>query len=131
MNTLGIELGSTRIKAVIIDEHHKSIASGSFDWENTLEDGVWTYSLDAVWAGIQSAVRDLPLDTVGAIGISAMMHGYLVFDKNNCCRAVCGRLRKERSALKSSRRTNLAALGGHSKPTRTAARHQLRNTSKT
>jgi sugar (pentulose or hexulose) kinase len=84
MNTLGIELGSTRIKAVIIDEHHKPIASGSFDWENTLEDGVWTYSLDAVWAGIQSAVRDFPpLNTVSAIGISAMMHGYLVFDKND------------------------------------------------
>ena len=50
---LGIELGSTRIKAVLIDEEHTPIASGSFDWENRLEDGVWTYHLDEVWKGVQ------------------------------------------------------------------------------
>ena len=89
---LGIELGSTRIKAVLIDESYEPIASGSHDWENRLEDGIWTYRLDDVWAGIQDCFRNLalevktrygmPLSGVGAIGISAMMHGYLAFNKN-------------------------------------------------
>jgi sugar (pentulose or hexulose) kinase len=89
--SLGIELGSTRIKAVLIDENYAPIASGSYDWENRLENGIWTYSLEDVWLGLQASFRNLadevkgrygtPLDTVGAIGISAMMHGYLVFDK--------------------------------------------------
>lgn len=89
---LGIELGSTRIKAVLLDDHHTPIASGSFDWENQLVDGVWTYDLETVHHGIQSCYADLvrnvketfgqPLTTLGAIGISAMMHGYLVFDKD-------------------------------------------------
>ena len=88
---LGIELGSTRIKAVLIDENYAPIASGGFEWENRLEDGVWTYRLDEVWAGLQSSFRSLAEDvrtrygtslrTAGAIGISAMMHGYLAFDK--------------------------------------------------
>lgn len=88
---LGIELGSTRIKAVLIGEDHAPIASGSHDWENQLVDGIWTYSLDAVWAGIQDAYRDMAEDvkrqygetvtTIGAIGFSAMMHGYMAFDK--------------------------------------------------
>jgi sugar (pentulose or hexulose) kinase len=89
---LGIELGSTRIKAVLIDEQYAPIASGSHDWENRLEDGVWTYRLEDVWAGIQDSFRVLAaavqsrygvtLNTLGAIGISGMMHGYLPFDKN-------------------------------------------------
>ncbi|GMO62092.1 MAG: FGGY-family carbohydrate kinase [Treponemataceae bacterium] len=89
---LGIELGSTRIKAVLIDENYAPIASGSHDWENRLENGVWTYSLDDVWTGIADAVTKLgenvqricgaPLREVGSIGISAMMHGYLPFDKD-------------------------------------------------
>lgn len=89
--TLGIELGSTRIKAVLIDDSYKVIASGSWDWENQLENGVWTYSLEQVWEGLQGSYKalkedvkkkyDVPLTKVGAIGISAMMHGYLVFDK--------------------------------------------------
>jgi len=89
---LGIELGSTRIKAVLIGEDYKLIAAGSHDWENRLEDGVWTYHLDDVWAGLQDCFSKLaldvkkhyglPLPSVGAVGISAMMHGYLVFDKN-------------------------------------------------
>ena len=88
---LGIELGSTRIKAVLIDESYSPVASGAHDWENRLEDGVWTYHLDDVWAGMQSSFRNLADDVqkrygvtlakVGAIGISAMMHGYLPFDK--------------------------------------------------
>jgi sugar (pentulose or hexulose) kinase len=89
---IGIELGSTRIKSVLIGENFAPIASGSFDWENKLEDGVWTYHMDDVWTGLQNSFRNLasdvqsryslPLITTGAIGISAMMHGYLVFDKN-------------------------------------------------
>lgn len=85
---LGIELGSTRIKAVLIDEHCAPLATGGHSWENQWDDGVWTYALDDVWAGVQASYRDLaadvecrygvPLETVGAIGISAMMHGYLV-----------------------------------------------------
>ena len=89
--SLGIELGSTRIKAVLIDESHKPIASGSYDWENQLENGIWTYSLDEVWKGLQGSYTALKEDVkkqygaeitaIGSIGISAMMHGYLVFDK--------------------------------------------------
>jgi len=89
---LGIELGSTRIKAVLIGENYTLIASGSHDWENRLEDKVWTYHLDDVWTGLQDCFSKLVLDvknrynltlsSVGAIGISAMMHGYLAFNKN-------------------------------------------------
>ena len=89
---LGIELGSTRIKAVLIDENHLPIASGSYSWQNRLEDGVWTYPLEAALEGIRACYRDLnadvqakfgqPLRRVAAIGISGMMHGYLVFDKD-------------------------------------------------
>ena len=85
--TLGIEFGSTRIKAVLIDENRLPVASGSYEWENQLVDGIWTYSMDAVWEGLRACyadlVRDLgaPVQTLGAIGISAMMHGYLPFDE--------------------------------------------------
>ena len=88
---LGIELGSTRIKAVLIDDTHQPIASGGFDWENRYEDGVWTYHLEDAWAGLQACYRNLcedvrerhhvQLKTVGAMGFSAMMHGYLAFDR--------------------------------------------------
>jgi sugar (pentulose or hexulose) kinase len=89
---LGIELGSTRIKAVLIGEDYKPIASGSHEWENQFENGVWTYSLEDVSAGLQESYRNLtnevlekyntPLKTIGAIGFSAMMHGYMAFDKD-------------------------------------------------
>jgi sugar (pentulose or hexulose) kinase len=89
---LGIELGSTRIKAVLIGEDCTTLASGGETWENHLENGLWTYPLDEAWQGLQSAVQKLsadvqsrygvPLTTVGAIGISGMMHGYLAFDKD-------------------------------------------------
>jgi len=89
---LGIELGSTRIKAVLIGESYGAIASGGHDWENRQENGVWTYSLEDVWTGLRLCFRNLaddvqnrygaPLVKAGAIGISAMMHGYLVFDKD-------------------------------------------------
>ena len=89
---LGIELGSTRIKAVLIDENHVPIASGDFEWENQLVNGIWTYSLEDVHNGLRTCFADLKADvkakfdteltTVGAIGVSAMMHGYLPFDKD-------------------------------------------------
>ena len=89
---LGIELGSTRIKAVLIDDRHVPIASGDFEWENQLVDGIWTYSMDMVHTGVQTCFANLKADvrakfgeeltTVGAIGVSAMMHGYLPFDKD-------------------------------------------------
>ncbi|GGM61310.1 xylulokinase [Microbacterium saperdae] len=89
--SLGIELGSTRIKACLIGPDATDVlATGSFAWENRLEDGLWTYALDEVWTGLQAAYADLVTDaeaqhgirpdTFGAIGISAMMHGYLAFD---------------------------------------------------
>ena len=88
---LGIEFGSTRIKAVLIDETHTPIASGSHEWENRLEDGIWTYSLADIWTGLQDSYQNMSLDvknrygeeltTIGAIGFSAMMHGYMVFDE--------------------------------------------------
>ena len=88
---LGIELGSTRIKAALIGEDHVPLASGSHEWENRYENGVWTYSLEDVWTGLQESYRNLcndvlekygvPLQTIGAIGFSAMMHGYMAFDQ--------------------------------------------------
>jgi len=90
---LGIELGSTRIKAVLIGEDFAPVAMGAFDWENRLENGVWTYSLEDAVAGVQSAYAALRADVkarcgveierLGGIGISAMMHGYLAFDGND------------------------------------------------
>lgn len=89
---LGIELGSTRIKAVLVDEKNQPVASGSYGWENKLEKGVWTYSLDDIWTGLTACYQDLKenvkqeygitLTTFGAIGFSAMMHGYMAFDEN-------------------------------------------------
>ena len=88
---MGLELGSTRIKAVLIDENHNCVASGSFVWKNRLEDGVWTYSMEEAVAGVRACYRALredaeakfgqPMRRVAAIGISGMMHGYLVFDR--------------------------------------------------
>jgi sugar (pentulose or hexulose) kinase len=89
--TLGIEFGSTRIKAVLIGEEHAPIASGSHEWDNRYENGVWTYHLEDVWTGLQDSFQKLssevleryntPLKTIGAIGFSGMMHGYLAFDR--------------------------------------------------
>ena len=87
---LGIEFGSTRIKAVLIDQDNKPIAQGSHTWENQLVDGLWTYSIDAIWNGLQDCYTDLrknvkdqyntEIKTLAAIGISAMMHGYMAFN---------------------------------------------------
>ena len=89
---IGIEFGSTRIKAVLTGADHTPIASGSYDWENQYEDGIWTYHLDMIWRGLKECYRSLreevgsrygvELEGTKAIGISAMMHGYLAFDEN-------------------------------------------------
>lgn len=88
---LGIEFGSTRIKTVLIDRENHTIASGSHRWENRYQDGIWTYSLESIWNGLQSCYQavasevksryGLELGSVGAIGISAMMHGYMPFNR--------------------------------------------------
>ena len=88
---LGIEFGSTRIKAVLVDDKNQPIASGGHEWENRYENGVWTYSLDDIWTGIQDCYQDMArdvkakydieLESVGAFGVSAMMHGYMPFNK--------------------------------------------------
>lgn len=91
--SLGIELGSTRIKAVLITDDFNTIASGSYVWENQFENGIWTYPIEQVWTGIHQSYTQMAADVkskyhstlkhISAIGISAMMHGYLPFDKND------------------------------------------------
>ena len=89
---LGIEFGSTRIKAVLIDSTHAPVAMGTHDWENRLEKGIWTYSLEDIWNGLQGCYASLAKDVetkygeklvkIDAIGFSGMMHGYMPFDKD-------------------------------------------------
>ncbi|WNS42343.1 FGGY-family carbohydrate kinase [Paenibacillus sp. MMS20-IR301] len=88
--SLGIEFGSTRIKAILIDQRFETIATGSYEWENLLLDGYWTYHLTDILKGLQTAYQEmkqeverkyeLKLTKVGSIGFSAMMHGYMAFD---------------------------------------------------
>ncbi len=90
--SIGIEFGSTRIKAVLIDENAAPLASGSYGWENEYKNGIWTYPLEKIMLGLQSAYASLKKDVydkysvrltgAGALGISGMMHGYLAFDKD-------------------------------------------------
>ncbi|MGN1175093.1 MAG: xylulokinase [Roseburia sp.] len=88
---LGIEFGSTRIKAILVGKNNMPIALGSHEWENKLVNNIWTYDLDDIWTGLQDCYKkmaedvknqyDIVLTTIGAIGFSGMMHGYMVFDK--------------------------------------------------
>ncbi len=127
---LGIELGSTRIKAVLIDEKHIPIASGDFEWENQLVDGIWTYSMDMVHTGVQSCFAALKadvrakfgaeLDTVGAIGVSAMMHGYLPFDKDG---KQLAEFRTWRNTITGEAAEKLTALFGFNIPQRWSIAH--------
>ena len=88
---MGIEFGSTRIKAVLIDQDNKPIAQGAHEWENQLVDGLWTYSTEAIWYGLQDCYADLrkdvqkqydcEIESLAAIGFSAMMHGYMAFNE--------------------------------------------------
>ena len=89
--SLGIELGSTRIKAVLMDSDYQAIAIGHHDWENRYIDNIWTYTLEDIWEGVQGSYRHLAqeverqygvaITNIGAIGFSAMMHGYMAFNK--------------------------------------------------
>ena len=90
---LGIEFGSTRIKAVLINENNEPIASGAHDWENRLENNIWTYTLEDIWTGLQDSYQKMAQDAkekygatitkLGAVGFSAMMHGYMAFDEED------------------------------------------------
>lgn len=92
--TLGIELGSTRIKGVLLDEDCRIIASGSHQWENQLIENVWTYDLSDAWAGLQACFADVardvrerygvPLTRLGGLGVSGMMHGYWSSTPTGC-----------------------------------------------
>ena len=127
---LGIELGSTRIKAVLIDESFVPVASGDFEWENQLVNGVWTYSMDAVHTGIQTCFANLKadvkarygveLDCVGAIGVSAMMHGYLPFDKDG---KQLAEFRTWRNTITGEAAAKLTELFGFNIPQRWSIAH--------
>ncbi len=81
--TIGIELGSTRIKAVAIDDAYETAASGDYTWKSTFDNGIWTYDINEVWCGLKQAVSGLKgCNSVSAMGISGMMHGYLAFDED-------------------------------------------------
>ena len=123
---LGIELGSTRIKAVLIDGHHVPIAGGDYEWENQLVNGIWTYSLDTVQTGLQACYSNLvknlgqPIETVGAIGVSAMMHGYLPFDKDG---RQLAEFRTWRNTITGQAAEELTALLGFNIPQRWSIAH--------
>lgn len=127
---LGIELGSTRIKAVLIGEDYMPVAVGEHVWENRLEDGFWTYSLEAVWRGVQDCYRKMA-DTVreaygvtvrrlGGIGISAMMHGYMPFDVEN---RLLVPFRTWRNTTAAEAAEQLSALFGFHIPPRWSVAH--------
>ena len=128
--SLGIELGSTRIKAVLIDENHVPAASGSFAWENQLVNSVWTYSWDMIRTGVQACFADLKKDVlekfgvkltrVGAMGVSAMMHGYLPFDAD--WQPLC-EFRTWRNTMTGEAAEKLTALFGFNIPQRWSIAH--------
>lgn len=128
--SLGIEFGSTRIKAVLIDEQYRVIAQGDHEWENHLVDGVWTYPLGEVWSGLQDAYRalkknvadayGLTLTTIGAMGFSAMMHGYLAFDKDD---NLLVPFRTWRNTMTADASRTLSALFNYNIPQRYSIAH--------
>lgn len=127
---LGIELGSTRIKASLIGPGYTQIAVGSHEWKNQLVDGVWTYSLDAVWDGLQDCFGTLVDDseqrhgvrptTFGAVGVSAMMHGYLAFDARD---ELLVPFRTWRNTSTGPAATELTELFGYNIPLRWSIAH--------
>ncbi|WNS82473.1 FGGY-family carbohydrate kinase [Domibacillus sp. DTU_2020_1001157_1_SI_ALB_TIR_016] len=127
---LGIEFGSTRIKAVLIDSNHSSIASGSYEWENRLEEGIWTYSLDDIWKGLQTSYQEMAnevkekygviLQKVGAIGFSAMMHGYMAFNKDG---ELLVPFRTWRNSITEQAEKELTALFNYNIPQRWSIAH--------
>ena len=127
---LGIELGSTRIKAVLAGPDHTPLAAGSHDWENKFVDRIWTYSLDATWTGLQQCYAELAADvqrrygveliSVGALGVSAMMHGYLAFDAEG---KLLTPFRTWRNTFTSEAAERLSTEFGHNIPHRWSIAH--------
>lgn len=127
---LGIELGSTRIKACLVGPDNAPIAGGSHEWENQFVDRMWTYSVDAVWSGLQACVADLLDDverqhgvrptTFGALGVSAMMHGYLAFDADG---ELLVPFRTWRNTTTERAATELSGLFGYNIPLRWSIAH--------
>jgi len=127
---LGIELGSTRIKGVLLDMQQKMLASGSFEWENRLENNIWTYHLEDVWNGLQNCFEnlkedvkksyDVELEKIGAIGISAMMHGYLPFDQSG---NLLSPFRTWRNTMTETAARELTELFQHQIPQRWSIAH--------
>lgn len=128
--SLGIEFGSTRIKAVLIDEECNPIASGGHNWENRYENGIWTYHIDDIWSGIQDAYSNLNKDceekfgskinSLASIGISAMMHGYLPFDKDG---ALLAEFRTWRNTITADASEKLTKLFNFNIPQRWSIAH--------
>lgn len=127
---LGIEFGSTRIKGVLLTQDNELIATGGHSWENRLEDGVWTYHEDEIWSGLQDCYADLKknvqdqygieLKTIGAVGISAMMHGYLAFNKEE---TLLVPFRTWRNTITEQASVELTELFGHQIPQRWSIAH--------
>lgn len=127
---LGIEFGSTRIKSVLVDLNGSPLASGSFDWENSYKNGMWTYSLDEVFEGLRASFSALKksvydkfgvkLETVGSMGISGMMHGYLAFDKDG---AQLAEFRTWRNTITAEAAEKLSALFDFNIPQRWSIAH--------
>ena len=128
--SIGIEFGSTRIKAVLIDSRFAPIASGSYEWENQLVEGIWTYSLDQIWKGLQTSYAELTrevkekygvtLTAAGSIGFSAMMHGYMAFNQEN---ELLVPFRTWRNATTADAEKELTALFKYNIPQRWSIAH--------
>ncbi|PKM73532.1 MAG: ATPase [Firmicutes bacterium HGW-Firmicutes-16] len=129
-SVIGIELGSTRIKAVLLDERHIPVASGNYEWENHFVNGVWTYAMDEVHKGLHACYAELACDvrakfnmeltTVGAIGVSAMMHGYLPFDRDG---KQLAEFRTWRNTITGEAAEKLSTLFGFNIPQRWSIAH--------
>lgn len=127
---LGIEFGSTRIKVILIDEKNNVIASGAHDWENRLENGIWTYSLEDIKLGLQDAYANCASDfeknysqkltTLGGLGFSAMMHGYMAFDKDG---KLLVPFRTWRNTITAKASEELSSLFGFNIPQRWSISH--------
>ena len=127
---LGIEFGSTRIKAVLVDDVNKPIASGSHEWENQLKDGIWTYSIDMIWEGLQHAYKEMTEDVekqygvkvekLAALGFSAMMHGYMAFGADD---EILVPFRTWRNAITEEASEKLTKLFNYNIPQRWSIAH--------
>lgn len=127
---LGIEFGSTRIKAVLVDDNNAPIASGSHEWENQLVDGIWTYSIDMIWNGLQDAYKEMTEDVqkqygvkvtnLAAMGFSAMMHGYMAFDEKD---EILVPFRTWRNAITEEASEKLTKLFNYNIPQRWSIAH--------